>query len=245
MRNGHERDTLLDELSGHAELRPTSGPSVSERGSEHKQHVISLKDVFQTITRGVYVIFVAMMVSMGLALGVSLLQTPSYEASTDILIKQDQQESSTPTNIENDVNGLQKMTRTVAKAIDSRPTAEAVIQRLDLSTSPEDLRQGLRVEQLPETQFIRITYESSSPQRAQEIADAFGDVFSEQASEVSPTSSATLSAKVWERATVPDEPVSPKYEINIGLAMIVGLVLGVGLAFLLVYLDNTSAYRAK
>ena len=242
----HGRGSLAGESLGgfHAESRPDSEPGISERGFEHKQDVLSLRAFFETIRRGLWAIVLVTGLSVGITVGVSLLLTPSYEASTDVLIRQEQQESSTPPNLENDVNGLQKMTRTVAKAIDSEPTAEAVIRRLDLSTPPQALLEGLRVEQIPETQFIRITYESSSPEIAQEVADAFGDVFSEQASEVSP-SSATLSAVVWQRATVPDEPVSPKLPINIALAMVVGLVLGVGLAFLLRYLDNTGALRAK
>ena len=242
----HGRGSLPEESLGRfpAEIRPVSEPGRYERGFEHKQHVLSLRAVVQTIRRGIWAIVLVTVLCVGITLGVTLLQTPSYETSTDVLIRQEQQESSTPPNLENDVNGLQKMTRTVAKAIDSEPTAEAVIRRLDLATTPEALLEGLRVEQLPETQFIRITYESSSPEIAKEVADAFGEVFSEQAAEVSP-SSATLSAVVWQRASVPDEPVSPKLPINIALAVVVGLVLGVGLAFLLRYLDNTGAHWAK
>jgi|SRR5215207_2147087 len=220
---------------------------VGERGtvrasSEYRQ-IIPLKAFSKDIRCRIWGIVLVMVIVVGLTAGVSLLQTPLYEASTDILIKQEQ-EDSTRGNLENDVVGLQKMTRTVAKAIDSRTTAEAVIQRLDLQMTPEALLEGLTVEQITETQFVRISYESSSPQRAQEVADAFGEVFSEQASEVSP-SSAPISATVWEQATVPDEPVRPNLAINIGLALAVGLVFGLGLVFLLKYLDDARTQRAK
>jgi capsular polysaccharide biosynthesis protein len=214
-----------------------------EQGSEERQDTISLRALAQTIWRGKWLVVLVVVSCVGFTSGVGLMQTPLYVASTDILIKQEQ-EDSTPGNLGNDVEGLQKMTRTVAKAIDSRPIAEAVIQRLDLQMTSEDLLEALKVEQIPETQFVRVSYESSSPQRGQEIADAFGDVFSEQASVVSPGSS-DVSAVVWERATVPEEPVRPNLTVNIGLALVVGLVLGIGLVLALEYLNKTRVDRAK
>src|SRR4030095_14281542 len=44
---------------------------------------------------------------------------------------------------------------------------------------------------------------------------------------------------VWERAVVPDEPLTPEPKRNGILALLFGLVLGVVLAFLLEYLDDS------
>jgi succinoglycan biosynthesis transport protein ExoP len=63
-------------------------------------------------------------------------------------------------------------------------------------------------------------------------------VFSEQVSEVSPSASA-ITATVWERAETPEVPVSPNPVRNGFLALVLGLMLGVGLAFLLEYLDDS------
>jgi len=49
----------------------------------------------------------------------------------------------------------------------------------------------------------------------------------------------TGNIRVVDRAEVPRNPVKPKKKLNILLAMIVGMTLGVGMAFFLEYLDNT------
>jgi len=45
--------------------------------------------------------------------------------------------------------------------------------------------------------------------------------------------------RIWDRAIEPQEPVSPRRTLNILLSVLVGLVLGIGLAFLRNHFDNT------
>jgi capsular exopolysaccharide synthesis family protein len=123
--------------------------------------------------------------------------------------------------------------------VSSRPVAEAVIRQQNLRMTTEDfLENYLIVEQEPNTQWIQVSYRDSSPERAQRVANAVGDVFSKQVSEVSPNANA-ITATVWEHAAVPDEPVTPNPVRNSLLALALGLVLGVVLAFLLEYLDDS------
>ncbi|MCA3748410.1 MAG: capsular biosynthesis protein, partial [Rubrobacter sp.] len=63
-------------------------------------------------------------------------------------------------------------------------------------------------------------------------------IFSERVSEVSPGANA-ITATVWEEAVVPETPVSPDPLLNGLVALALGLLLGLGLAFLLEYLDDS------
>lgn len=174
----------------------------------------------------------------GTALGYSFAQTPEYEASIRILVGQEQL-TGAPSNLGSDVQGLQQITQTMAEAVSARPLAEEVIQRLDLQVTSEDfLEENLTVEQVNATQFIEVTYRDSDPETASQVANAVGDVFSEQVSEVSPSAN-SITAMVWERAETPDEPVSPNPLVNVGAALAAGLMLGVGLALLIEYLDDS------
>ena len=126
----------------------------------------------------------------------------------------------------------------MVQAVDSRPIAEGVIRQLGLQTTPESFEMNLTAEQVRDTQFIEVDYTDSSPERAQQVANTIGDVFSEQVSEVSPSANA-ITATVWEQAELPDEPVSPTPIRNGFLALAAGVMLGVALAFLLEYLDDS------
>ena len=171
----------------------------------------------------------------GAITGFSLAQTPMYEASIKILVGQERGITQNP----GDVVGLQQLTRTMVEGVNSRPLAESVISELGLSMTPEEfLEEHIRVEQVPETQFVRVFYEDSSPERAQQAANTIGYVFSEQVSDVS-SSASDITATVWEWAVAPDRPVSPSPIRNGLLGLVLGLILSVGLALLLEYLDDS------
>jgi len=46
-------------------------------------------------------------------------------------------------------------------------------------------------------------------------------------------------AQIWSRAVVPEQPARPRIMLNMALGVIVGLVMGVGLAFFIEYLDTS------
>src|SRR5215210_7714357 len=198
----------------------------------------SLREALQVLRKRLWIIVLVAIVLGGLALGLSLIQTPKYEASIRILIGQEQIGEVPAGGLGVEIEGLQKITQTMVEGVDSDAVAEAVIQRLGLQMTPEVLRNNLDVEQVRATQFINVTYEDTNPERAQQIANTVGEVFSEQVSEVSPSANA-VTATVWDAAKLPDEPVSPKPLRNGLVALAAGVMLGITLALLLEYLNNS------
>ena len=71
-----------------------------------------------------------------------------------------------------------------------------------------------------------------------DVVNAIADVSSERISQAS-TGANNLTATVWERATVPSTPVRPDPVRNGLLALGLGLMLGMGLVFLLEHLDDS------
>ncbi len=200
-------------------------------------YVLSLRDILGVLWRRLWVILLVAAVLAGSAVGFSFLQTPTYEASIKILVGQEQ-EGGAPNNLGSDVQGLQQITQTMAEAVSTRPVAEAVIQEQNLRTTPEDFLENLGVEQVASTQFIEVTYEDTSPEEARRITNTVGEVFSDQVSEISPSANA-ITATVWEEAAVPDSPASPNLLRDGLLALVLGTMLGAGLAFLLEHLDDS------
>jgi capsular polysaccharide biosynthesis protein len=119
----------------------------------------------------------------------SLQQTPTYEASAQVWVDQKQGDQQTyvtrsgeeiqPLPPSPSVEKLQELTQTMVHAIDSRPVAEEVIQRLGLQMKPAELLDRLTAEQIEGTSFIVLTYEDTDPERARLIVNTVGEVFSE------------------------------------------------------------------
>jgi succinoglycan biosynthesis transport protein ExoP len=197
---------------------------------EAEEDVLPLREILHIVLRRIWIIVLAMIVATGLALGFSLAQTPTYKASVKILVGQ-REDVGHVASLSGDVEGLQQLTKTLTAAVDSRPVAEAVIKRLNLETTPEALLDNLQAQQVPETQFIQVSYEDPSAERAQLVAETTGEAFSDLISTVSPKAYA-VTATIWEPAQVSEEPVSPNLKLNVFLGLVLGVVLGLALAFL-------------
>jgi capsular polysaccharide biosynthesis protein len=196
--------------------------------------VLQVGTIFRVIRRWFWIIVLTTMVCVGVAVLYSLQQPPVYQASIKILVGQDQGIVVDPVQAVN----LQTLASTVSEAVATRPVGERVVRDLDLDYSPSTITAGTSAEVIPETQFIEVTYTDTEPRRTQRIANAIGEAISEQVAEVNPQAS-TISATVWERAAVPQSPVSPNPTRSGLIAFVVGIVLGTGLALLLDYLDDS------
>jgi capsular polysaccharide biosynthesis protein len=206
-------------------------------GPQNEEHVVSLREPLQIIRRRIRFITLITCLFVGAAVGFSLLQTPVYEAKIMILVGIERDGTDVQPNLGSDITGLQLLTLTMADAVDTRPVAEVITDELNLQKSPEALLEDLSAEQVSNTQFIEVSYKDTNPRQAQRIVNRIGQEFSEQVSQVSPSANA-VTATVWEWATTPQAPVSPKPLLNGLLALVVGGMVGLGLAFLLEHLDD-------
>jgi capsular polysaccharide biosynthesis protein len=175
----------------------------------------------------VAVVIVAMAVASA-----GLMQPPTYEASALLLVdwQQDSQWENSGGSGEQIQPAVYREPPTlgITYAIDSRYVTEEAIQRLELQMDPAELSDNLTVEQVEATQFIRLTYEDTNPERARAIVNTVGEVSSELAER-----SGTFTATVWEKAAVPESPVSPHPLRNGLLTLVIGLMLCAGTALAL------------
>jgi capsular polysaccharide biosynthesis protein len=202
-------------------------------GESYENTLLSQVNPIQVIKRRLWWVVLVMTVCTGLAAGFSFAQTPTYETSVLVSIGQ-KQSSDVPTSLQGDVVGLQEVTQTVATAASTGPIFHGIVQKLNLD-SP-DLPGSLSGEPIEGTTFVQISYKDTDPKRAKLIANTAGDLLSKRISEVSPTSGIT--AMVWQKATTPESPISPDPVRNILLGLLLGVMIGVGVAFLLDYVDD-------
>jgi capsular polysaccharide biosynthesis protein len=202
-----------------------------ERGSMY-----SPQRIVQIIRRRLWTIVLVAVVAVGSALGFSLLQTPTYEASVMILVGQKTTGDTLPGAA--DVSDLQDVALTVAKAVPTVPIAETVVERLNLqSEGTKKVLVNTSAEPDPGTMFVKISYRDSDAERAQLIANTTGEVLSDRISEVSVAAN-SITATVWEPATLPTTPISPDPLRNSLIALVLGIIIGVMLAFLLEYASD-------
>lgn len=185
-----------------------------------------------------WVVALIALLCAGAALAFSFVRGPEYKASTKLLVGQKEQGGAEQlSNLGSDVQGLQSLTPTMAEAVKTRSMAEGVISQLDLELTPEAFLSRLDAKQVGTSQFLDVSYEDTDPRRAERVADTVGKVFSERI-DATDFSRIPATVTVWERAALEPAPAIPDPVRNGLLALGLGLVLGLGSAFLLEGLDN-------
>src|SRR5437868_944520 len=126
-----------------------------------------------------------------------------------------------------------------------RPVLQKVITDLNLQTDPVNLSHQIVVTPEPNTTILDVAVRDTNPAQAMNIANTLVNDFIVQVKEtqLSEATAQTANSKdnlvIVSPAVQPTDPVFPKPLLNIGLGLFMGLIVGVGLAFVLDYLDQS------
>ena len=101
--------------------------------------------------------------------------------------------------------------------------------------SAAEINENLTIAQLEDTRYLTLTYKDTDPTQAQEIVNTAAEVFAREAPEASGVAS-NAAMQVSALSGVPSAPEDPDLLRNAFGALVIGLMLGIGLAFLLEYL---------
>jgi capsular exopolysaccharide synthesis family protein len=119
---------------------------------------------------------------------------------------------------------------------------EQVVKDLNLSMTPDELAKEITADAPLNKVLINLHVVDRDPVLAARLANAVATQFSKVVQDLEQTGAAQSSPvklSVTHPAQTPSIPVSPRTKLDIAVAVLVGLVLGLGLAFLREVLDNT------
>lgn len=200
------------------------------------EETISLQDLFKTLKKRAGLIALMTIIAITIAGVVSfLVLTPMYQTSTQILVNQEQSEAAQLTN-QNIQTDLQ-LINTYSVIIKSPAILDEVASQLGLDLSVEQLNEKITVATAENSQVVDVTVQDEDPALAVDIANTTAKVFeAEIKSLMSVDNVSILSPAVLKENPA---PVAPNPILNMAIAAVIGLMLGVGIAFLLEYLDTS------
>lgn len=199
------------------------------------EETISIKDIFQTLKKRWKLITLLTLIAALISGAISyFLLTPVYQSSTQILVNQKQSKNQLDsTQIQSNID----MINTYSVIIKSPAILEKVIDDLELEQSVDQLSKKITINSQENSQVFSLTVEDGNSTKAVEIANAVSGTFQKEIKDIMNVDNVSILAKaeVKENPT----PVKPSPLLNIAIAVVVGLMAGIGLAFLLEYMDNT------
>ncbi|TYQ15981.1 UNVERIFIED_CONTAM: capsular exopolysaccharide synthesis family protein [Acetivibrio alkalicellulosi] len=115
----------------------------------------------------------------------------------------------------------------------SRTVAERVGE--ELGVSPAKLLRNVDVRTVKDSRIFKISYEDYNPQLAMDVVNELANEIQELAAEIIEVKN----VMVIDTASTPTSPIKPSKRMNVAVAGVLGLMLGVGLILLLEFIDHT------
>lgn len=200
------------------------------------EETISLKDLFATLKKRALLIITITVLAV-LVSGVTsfFLLTPIYQSSTQLLVNQSKDEA-TAYNY-NEVQTNLQLIDTYNVIMKSPAILDKVIDELQLDMTVSALESKITVASEQNSQVVKVSVTDEDPVMAAKIANTVASTFQKEIVDIMNVDNVSILAK----AEVSDSasPIKPQPLMNIAIALVVGLMIGVGIAFLLEYLDNT------
>ncbi|MFS0614951.1 YveK family protein [Lederbergia ruris] len=200
------------------------------------EETISLKELMQTLRKRMTLIVLITVVTMVLSGAVSFfVLTPIYQSTTQLLVNQSKDDQ--PAYNVSEIQTNLQLINTYNQIMTSPRILDKVIADLDLDMTATELKDKISVESAKDSQVVNVTVQDPDPNQAAVIANKVAEVFEKDIVDLMNVDNVNIltKAEVGPKAS----PVKPQPLLNIAIAAVVGLMLGVGVAFLLEYLDNT------
>ncbi|TRZ36820.1 capsular biosynthesis protein [Niallia circulans] len=201
------------------------------------EETLSLKELFQTLKKRILLIISITLIAMIISGIVSyFLLTPEYKSSTQILVNQSKTDESTFYNT-NEVQTNIQLISTYSVILKSAAILNTVKNELNLDMSVSQLNGKITVDSAQNSQIMTVSVTDPSPAVALNIANKTAEVFEKEIKEIMSVDNVTILPLADDQEN--QSPVSPNPTLNIIVAAVVGLIIGICIAFFLEYLDNT------
>lgn len=200
------------------------------------EETISLKEIFDILKKHVAAILISMFAGLALAsVATFFIITPKYNSQAQLIVKLPRTDA---TNA-GDVNTNLLMINTYKDMITGDLVMSTVKDRLeseyDLDKTVSELKGAIQVQQSQNSQMFYIVATDTKPVDAEHIANTTAKVFQENAKDVLDVDKISIISNAQASMT----PVSPNNKLNLAIGLVLGMMVGVGLAFLLELLDRT------
>ncbi len=201
---------------------------------------MELKDYIRIIRKRWRIIVAAMLVVLAGAALATALSPKVYQAQTRLFVS---------TSGGSDSGALlqgssftQQRVKSYADVITTPKVLDPVIETLTLDTTAAKLGTQITATVPLDTVLIEVAVTNADPRVAAQVADAVGKQFTKTVADlesVADGKSSPVKVTVVSTPTVPTTPISPKPTRNLALGVVLGLLLGLGLALVRDLLDTT------
>lgn len=201
------------------------------------EETIELRELFEILLKRKLLIIIVTLACtvMGGIYSVFLI-TPMYQSETTLMVNGAKNMTDIASSLDiGSINLSQKLVVTYGEIVKSRIVLEQTIKHLKLDMTYGELLKKTTAMQLGGTEILKISVQDEDPVEAAKIANKISGVFVKEVMRILKVNN----VETIDKAIPIEKPINVKTTLNIVIAMILGLMLSIFIAFLLEYMDNT------
>ena len=200
---------------------------------------MDLRDLLSVLRARWIVIVAATLLGGLLALGLSLLTTPTYQSRVQFYVTVSAGDSASAAY--QGSLGAQQRVQSYAQLVNSADIAQEVVDAAGVDLTAAAVAREATATAGNRTVLLDVSVTDTSPERALSVAQGYGEILPVVINRLeTPDGGGPALAKltVVNPPTLPTAPVAPKTEQNIAIGLVLGLLAGVGLVLLINALDR-------
>ena len=203
---------------------------------------LSLRDYIRVLRKRWRIIVAVLLVCVLAGALYVVTSTKIYQATAQIFVSTAGSDAASAVDLASGNSFTQARVQSYTSVANSPTVTASVVKDLGLSMSANDLAKEISASAPLNKVLINLSVQDRDPAQAARLANAVAARFStvvQDLEQTSPSKPSPVKLTVTQPAQTPSGPVSPKSKLDIAISILLGLILGLGLAFLREVLENT------
>jgi len=199
---------------------------------------INLKDLFLYFISKIFIVIITFVIAVSTSLVYSkFIKVPKYSSYTTVVLTRsgDNANEQNVSITQNDITLNQKLVATYREIIKSRRVLGQVKDNLGLDISVGDLSNNISVTNPDGTELIKIKVSGRNKEEVKDITNEIARVFSKEIEEIYDIKNVSI----IDTAIEANSPYNMNIIKETIIASLVGIVLGLGIVFIMFYFDTT------
>ena len=138
----------------------------------------------------------------------------------------------------------QQLMKTYAELVKTSDLVTKAVKSTNLEYNQKEIKRilnNLTANSSSDTQILDLSFKGRNPKEVLKVTEAITNEFISESKELIPNGN----VQVIQKPQLPEQPVSPNKLLNMLIAFVLGLMVGIGIVLLLEYLDNTFKSREE